>query len=158
MGRPVLNIDSEILYDILESGKTQGQAASELEVSIPTLTKRIAKIQEEQGILLQYRTLQSLQLTRLQAEILENITPQKIAEASLHDLVTAFKILKEKEHLIEGKPSEIKGLVGYLVEMEKQKIALVKNAVSNTDNGEEILEGEFTDESEDIDEDELPRL
>lgn len=158
MGRPVLNIDSEILYDILESGKTQGQAASELEVSIPTLTKRIAKIQEEQGILLQYRTLQSLQLTRLQAEILENITPQKIAEASLHDLVTAFKILKEKEHLIEGKPSEIKGLVGYLVEMEKQKIALVKNAVTANDNGEEILEGEFSDENEDIDEDELPRL
>ena len=157
MGRPVTQIDSEILYDILESGKNLDQAAGELSVSIPTLTKRIARIQEEQGILLQYRTLQSLQLTQLQAQILENITQQKIAEASLHDLVTAFKILKEKEHLIEGKPSEIKGLVGYLVEMEKQKIALVKNAVVSNDNGEEILEGEFTDEN-DENEDELPNL
>ena len=52
------------------------------------------------------------------------ITPEKIHAASLKDLVSCFKILKDKELNIEGKPSEIKGLVGYLVELEKKEFEL----------------------------------
>lgn len=42
----------------------------------------------------------------------------------MKDLVLAFKILKDKEQVIEGKPSEIKGLVSYLIKMEEEEIAL----------------------------------
>ena len=73
---------------------------------------------------MKYRSLQSLQLTELQARVLEAITPEKINEAPMKDLIQAFKILKDKELVIEGKPSEIKGLVGYLVEMEKKEFEL----------------------------------
>lgn len=73
---------------------------------------------------MKYRALQSLQLTELQARVLEAITPGKINEAPLKDLITCFKILKDKELVIEGKPSEIKGLVGYLVELEKKEFEL----------------------------------
>ncbi|MBE9594836.1 MAG: hypothetical protein IMF19_15300 [Proteobacteria bacterium] len=36
----------------------------------------------------------------------------------------AYKILKDKELVVDGKPTEIKGLVAYLVEMERRNLAL----------------------------------
>jgi transcriptional regulator with XRE-family HTH domain len=115
------------MLDLLEQGFTQPQVAAELGVSTPTLAARIADIQGKQGILLKYRALQSLQLTELQCRVLAAITPEKIDEAPLKDLVGAYKILKDKELVIDGKPTEIKGLVAYLVEMERQQLALEKD-------------------------------
>jgi DNA-binding Lrp family transcriptional regulator len=126
VGRPKKVVNESELFDFLMSGVAQKDIAEEFEISVPTLARRIARIQEEQGILMQYRTLQSLELTALQSRILEAITPEKITEAPLRDLVLAFKILKEKEHLIEGKPGEIKGLVSYLIAIEKEELALKK--------------------------------
>ena len=124
MGRPVAKIDEQALMDLLERDLPQKEAARELGISIPTLAKRMADIREKQGILLKYRDLQSLHLTELQARVLEAITPDKIEEASLRDLVLSYKILKDKELNIDGKPSEIRGLVSYLVEIEKREMAL----------------------------------
>lgn len=146
MGRPKTDIDPDVLYDLISTGMTQKDIAVEMNVSVPTLAKRIAKIQEEQSILMQYRTLQSLELTALQSRILEQITPEKIEEASLRDLVLAFKILKDKELVVDGKPSEIKGLIGVLIEMEKEELALAKQPAKATgsDNGDEPpFEAEF---------------
>jgi DNA-binding Lrp family transcriptional regulator len=117
-------VDEDLMLDMCLKGFTQSEIADELGVSVPTLAKRIARIQSEQGILLQYRSLQGLQLTSLQARILEAITPEKIANASLSELVAAFKILKEKELVIDGKPTEIKGILGYLIQLEKQEAAM----------------------------------
>ena len=119
------NVDFEVLMDCLDRGMTQKEAAETLDVSESTISKRIAKIQAEQGILMRYRSLQSLQLTQLQAKVLEAITPEKIAEASLRDLVMAFKILKDHELTIEGKPKELKGLIGYLMQIEREEAALI---------------------------------
>ena len=119
MGRNKKDVDAEELMDLLERGIPQKDIAVKLEITPPTLSKRIAELQKEQGVLLQYRPLQSLQLTKLQAAVLERITPEKIADAPLRDLILAYKILKDKELVIEGKPSDIKGLVGYLIELEK---------------------------------------
>ena len=123
MGRKMKEIDLGKLLDMGEKNLPQSYIAEELGVSIPTLAKRMSEVREKQGILLQYRELQSLQLTSMQARILEAITPQKINEASLRDLILAFRILKDKEHTIEGKPTEVKGLVHYLLEIEKQEMA-----------------------------------
>ena len=119
MGRNKKDVNAEELMDLLERGLPQKEIAVKLEITPPTLSKRIAELQKEQGVLLQYRPLQSLQLTKLQAAVLERITPEKIADAPLRDLILAYKILKDKELVIEGKPSDIKGLVGYLIELEK---------------------------------------
>ena len=54
--------------------------------STPTIKKRIAEIQDKQGVLLQYRNLQALHLTELQIRVLEAITPDKIEEAPLRNL------------------------------------------------------------------------
>jgi hypothetical protein len=123
MGRPSKELDVEAIYDVLERGVSRRDAAEMFGCSVPTLTKRIADIQKNQGLLLQYRQLQALHLTELQSRILEAITPEKIEMADLKDLVTAYKVLKDKELVVEGKPNEIKGLVSYLVHIEKENLA-----------------------------------
>lgn len=123
MGRPQYEPDFDKMEELGLRGADHATMAGELGISKPTLSRVIARIKDKQGILLKYRELQPLQLTAIQARILENITPEKIAEAPLRDLVLAFKILKDKELVIDGKPSEIKGLVGYLVELEKKEMA-----------------------------------
>lgn len=121
MGRQFAEIDFDRLMELNKINLPRPVIADELGISVPTLNKRIAEIKDKQGILLRYRELQSLQLTSIQARILEHITPEKIAEAPLRDLILAFKILKDKELVVDGKPSEIKGLVGYLIELEKKE-------------------------------------
>lgn len=136
MGRPFTDIDVDRLVELGRSGFTQKAAADELGVSVPTLSKRMTELKDKQGILLKYRELQTLQLTSIQARVLEAITPEKIAEAPLRDLILAFKILKDKELVAEGKPSEIRGLVGYLIELEKQE---------TTKASDDITDAEFTE-------------
>jgi len=123
-GRPPITVDMEAALDLLERGETVPTISAELGISNNTLRSRIADIQKKQGVLLQYRSIQSLQLTELQARVLEAITEEKINDAPLRDLVMSYKILKDKELNIEGKPNEIKGLVAHLIHIEKQEAAL----------------------------------
>jgi hypothetical protein len=134
---------AEVDFDVLEELGMRGmgvqQMSGELGIARQTLSKIMTNLKDKQGILLKYRELQPLQLTAIQARILEHITPEKIQEAPLRDLVLAFKILKDKELTMDGKPSEIKGLVGYLIELEK---AESKAEV------EEFTDAEFSEASE----------
>lgn len=138
MGKPEIELNTDTILDLQEMGLTMKQSAGELGISPQTLSKRIASIQTKQGLLMQYRAVQSLQLTELQARCLEAITPEKIEDAPLKDLVLAFKILKDKELNIDGKPSEIKGLIHYLIEMEKEEAALDTPV---TEEEHEVVEG-----------------
>ena len=135
-----LDIDTDVLLDFGEMGLTIKEQAEEIGCSPATISNRIAKIQQEQGILMKYRPLQSLQLTSIQAKILEAITPDKIEQAPLRDLVFAFKILKDKEQVLDGKPSDIKGLVGYLIKIEKEELALNDKESEVVTNGEDVTE------------------
>ena len=135
-----LDIDTDVLLDFGEMGLTIKEQAEEIGCSPQTISNRIAKIQQEQGILMKYRPLQSLQLTSIQAKILEAITPDKINQAPLRDLVFAFKILKDKEQVLEGKPSDIKGLVGYLIKIEKEELALNAKESEVVTNGEDVID------------------
>ena len=140
MGRPQAEIDMDAALDLLLRGEKVPAIATELGISPPTLRARIADIQQKQGLLLQYRSIQSLQLTELQARVLEAITPDKINEAPLRDLVASYKILKDKELNIEGKPSEIKGLVAHLIYLEKQEAALQDGTISAEDLQEAVFD------------------
>ena len=150
MGKKKLTSEEDIaaLVDLLDRGATVPEISETLEVSPPTISKRIAEIKHEHEVLLQYRAIQSLELTKLQAKCLMAISDEKINEASLSELVAAFKILKDKELTLEGKPSDIKGLVGYLIQIEKEE-----TGVSTPTS----IEAEFT-ETQDEDEERLPRL
>ena len=134
-GRPRKEVDGETLYDLAVRGMTKKDQAEELGITVPTLNARIAEIQKKQGLILQYRALQNIQLTEIQARILEAITPEKIEEASLRDLVTSYKILKDKELVDTGKATDVKGIMHYLIQMEKEEAALEAEVLSD---GEEI--------------------
>ena len=123
MGRLKKEVDTEILFDLIEKGTKRGDIAEDLGMSKRTLSYRISEIQEKQGLILQYRALQNIHLTELQANILENITADKIEAAPLRDLVFAYKVLKDKELVEVGKPTDIKGMMHYLVELERQEMA-----------------------------------
>jgi hypothetical protein len=81
---------------------------------------RVALLGPKEGILLKYRSIQTLQLTELQLRVLEAITPEKIADAGLLDLAKAYKILKDAELGLKGEPFRITGLLGYLVALEQE--------------------------------------
>jgi len=62
MGRPTKSINIDQVLDLLEEGVPQKEIAKEVGVSVPTLARRIGQIQAEQGVVLQYRALQSWSL------------------------------------------------------------------------------------------------
>jgi len=142
MGRPRKDLDLDVLFDFALQGMNQKEQAKELGISVPTLSRRIADIQSKHDVLLQYRALQSLQLTELQARVLEAITPEKIEDAPLKDLVLAYKVLKDKELVVEGKPSEIRGLVAHLIHLEQQEMAATKTHLLDDFEEAEFESGE----------------
>ncbi len=152
MGRTPIEVDLGVLADMIGDGLTQEDQASELGLSLPTLRRRIGSIEKSEKVILKYRSVQALQLTALQARILEAITPEKIDDAPLRDLVGAFKILKDRELIMEGKPSEIKGLVGYLIELEKEEFESRQVTKKEMD---EFEDAEFSEVEE---KKELPKL
>ena len=97
MGRKKIEINPIAIYDLSSQGMTQKEMAKKLGVCHVTLARRMAEIEAKKGILLKYRSIQSLELTALQARTLEAITPEKIKEAPLIDLLKAFYILKKAE-------------------------------------------------------------
>jgi predicted transcriptional regulator len=131
-------LNTEILHDLLSKGVPRTSIASDLGISVHTLNKTITELQHGQGLLLKYRELQHLQLTGLQAKVLEAITPAKIEAASLVELVSAFKVLKDKELVINGKATSITGIVGYLVQLEKEEA--LGNEPIDVEAYEEMLE------------------
>ena len=152
MGRNLISIDPGNLLEMAQKGMTQKEMAAEIGISTPTLAKRLASLRDKQGLLLKYRELQNLELTAIQARVLEAITPEKIDEAPLRDLVIAFKVLKDKELTLSGKPSEIKGLVGYLINLEKEE------AVAKAIDTEVKPMADAIVDAEEVDEDDLPNL
>ena len=120
MGRKRKKINPQQIYELSSRGMTQKDMAKELGVSHVTLARRMADLQNTQGVLLKYRTLQTLELTALQARVLEALVPEKIESASLLELAKAFNILKKAELGIKPEPFQINGLFGYLTALENE--------------------------------------
>jgi DNA-binding Lrp family transcriptional regulator len=121
VGRPKKEIDETMILDMRSQGKSIKEIACDLGVSKATLSRRIAELKHDKGILTKYRELQGLQLTSLQCKIMEAITPERIAKASLLELVKAFWVVEKAQRAIKGKESyRIKGLLGLLMEMEEK--------------------------------------
>lgn len=135
-------IPSEVIMDLVERGYTNKEMAAYVGTSPRTISKRIVDLQKKQATILEYRKLQNLHLTELQHEILENITADKIAAAGLGELTKAYDILKKAELVDQGKPTEIKGLVGYLLKLEEEESAA--KAVS-PEESDDVTDGEYTE-------------
>lgn len=141
-----VDLSIETLLDLTERNLTQAEMSEITGVSIPTLQKRLNDLQEKQGLLLKARDLRNLRLTELQMMVLDAMTPEKIAAADIKDLAVVFKVLADRENVDIGKPTEIKGLVSYLVQIEKEQVAMktigsttISQSVIGTDDDMAIL-------------------
>ncbi len=130
------------ILELITKGYNAKDLAKVAGCSVSEITTRIDDIRKKVGVVTEYRKVQSTQLTELQFMLLESITPEKLADASLKDIVTAFNILKEKEFLIEGKPTEIHGLASYLLEIEAEDKK--EKEIIAAEGPQLILEGEFS--------------
>lgn len=121
MGRPRKEIDELNLLAMRGEGKKLKEISKEMAVSMTTLTRRLATLHHEKGILTKYRQLQGLQLTELQAGILEAVYEKSNENDSLIELIQAFNVLKKAENYIQGKESmKIRGLLDHLRILEGQ--------------------------------------
>jgi len=119
MGRKKIEIEPEKIMALSLKGMTQLEMAKELGVSHVTLARRIAELRMKEGVLVDYRSIQALQLTALQARVLESITPEKIKVAPLGELVRAFGILKKMELAMSPLKINLSGLEKYLTQLEE---------------------------------------
>jgi hypothetical protein len=120
MGRPQKHINEVALLDMRTAGRKLEEISKEMGISIPTLSRRIAVLKYEKGLLTKYRELQGLQLTELQARMLEAVEANNFENASLIELLSAFNILKKAELTIQGKGSfKVWGLTEHVMALEK---------------------------------------
>jgi len=122
MGRPKKPIDDSSLLTLRGDGKKLKEISGIMGVSIPTLSRRLATLHHEKGILTKYRHLQGLQLTELQARILEAVDLKGFENDSLIELIQAFHVLKKAEITIQGEGSfKLRGLLDHLLVLENRE-------------------------------------
>lgn len=119
MGRPRKEIDIETILEMRSKGDKIASIARQMRISETTLSRRFADLNQE-GILTKYRQLQGLQLTELQARILETADSKNLEYCSLTELLRSFYVLKKAEITIQGKESsKISGLMSHLLALQE---------------------------------------
>lgn len=122
MGRPHSDIDVNLMLDLLADGVSKKDVGVILGCSPPTIDAKIAELRRDESVLLAYNKNKYLDLIGVQQRILANVTDEKLAAAPLQHLATAYTNFNKAEQLIQGKPTEIHGLMGYLLKLEKEDI------------------------------------
>lgn len=122
MGRPKKQIDDAELLKMRGEGKFLKEISKELKTSERTLSRRIAYLQHNEGLLTKYRQLQRLDLTALQARMLAAIDFDHLEKASIVDLANACYVIEKVLISIREKEFGKKGgLVDHLLVLESQK-------------------------------------
>jgi hypothetical protein len=115
--------DMAAVLDCIEKGDTRAQIRARTGMSAKTVNQTIKEMEDNKGTLTHYREVQSLQLTTIQQKLLAAMDDDdKIDSCSIPDLAQAFGVLKKNEHMLDGKPTEIKGLIAYLVHIEDEEL------------------------------------
>ena len=141
MATPKKEIDMDLAISLLTDGMSKKEVAGIMGVSIPTLSARIEELKHEESNLLAYSKVQHLDLISVQQKLIAGITEDKIQEAPLGQIAQAFGVFKKAEQLIEGRPTEIHGLMGYLMHLEKTE----REEVKQVDDAQDAQDAEYTD-------------
>jgi hypothetical protein len=113
-------VDTELLIDLISSGMNRKDTALALGISPPTLDSRIAELQKEESALLAYDKVHHLDLINVRQRLTSGVTDEKIAEAPLSSIAQAYGIFTKAHQLTTGRPTELVGLMGYLMRLEKE--------------------------------------
>lgn len=110
--------ESQILERAVEVLRTEQLETRTQGIAVPVLEKRIQTLIKKEPLIAQYRAVQTLHFTDLKAQILEKI-PEKLENASLKDLTSAFKTFHDAERDIEDPSRHVKGIVAYLIHIDE---------------------------------------
>lgn len=130
MGRNKAEVDTDLLVDLIAEGMNTKSIASLLGVSAPTVLAKIEELKKEESALLAYDKTKHLDLIGVQQRILANVTDEKLAAAPVQHLASSYAQFGKMLLLDQSRPTEIHGLMGYLIHLEKEDIGKVDN---NTD-------------------------
>lgn len=134
-------IDKDLMISLLSDGMSRKDVAAILGVSAPTISNKIDELRKEESGLLAYEKVMHLDLIAVQQKCLNGVTEEKIAEAPLGQIASMFSATNKAMQLATGRPTEIHGLMGYLLHLEKEDL---EKANSNNGDGE-VVDGEVVD-------------
>jgi DNA-binding MarR family transcriptional regulator len=122
MGRPKKQVDDVTLLKLRGEGKNLKEISEVMGVSSTTLSRHVALLHHEKGILTKYRQLQGLQLTELQARILAAVDLDHLEKASLVDIANALYVITKIEMAIKEKGSgKSKGILDHILALENDE-------------------------------------
>jgi len=137
MARPTKDIDTELLLDLLASGMSKSEVSCELGISVATLNRRIEGIRDAESALIAYDKVHYLDLIGVKQRIIAHMDDSKLEEAPLGQLAQAYSVVTKAENLIQGRPTEIHGLMGYLMHLEKEDIVKAGVSKNNATAGDQ---------------------
>lgn len=112
--------EKEQMLQMLAGGVPQSVVASFFGCTPQTLKKRVEELKEQESALLAYDKVHYLDLISVKHRLLSGITDEKIEAAPLGQIGQAYGIVAKMEQLIQGRPTEIHGLMGYLMHLEQE--------------------------------------
>lgn len=142
MGRPEKDLDINLAIDLLADGLSKKDVATLIGCTVPTLDSRIEDLKKEESALLAYDKCHYLDLIKVKERLVRGVTEDKVAEAPLSSIASAYNVFGKMEQLLQGKPTEIHGLMGYLMKLEKEDVQS-KGIIDITPGGIEQCELEF---------------
>jgi DNA-binding Lrp family transcriptional regulator len=137
MGRKPKPLDLDAMLAMIEDGAAVSDIAEVFNVSVPTINARIEKLKKAESALLAYDKNHYLDLIAVKQRLMAGITDEKIEDAPLQHIAGAYGVFSKMEQLIQGRPTEIHGLMGYLMHLEKEREAEILNAM-NVVEAEEV--------------------
>lgn len=137
MGRHKKEIDIDLMLGMLTDGMSAVDVADTLGVTVPTINARVEQLRKAESALLAYDKTHYLDLIAVKSRLVAGVTEAKILEAPLGQIAQAYGTFAKMEQLIQGRPTEIHGLMGYLLHLEKEDI-------------KSVTDGEFTAEDASI--------
>jgi predicted transcriptional regulator len=121
-GRIPKAVDTELMLSLISDGMSRKDIAAVLGVTPPTLDARVEELRKEEKSLLAYDKSKYLDLISVQERLIAGITDEKISEAPLGQIAQAYGVFDKAKQLDQGRPTEIHGLMGYLLHLEKEDI------------------------------------
>lgn len=110
------------MLSLLADGMSRKDTAAALDISPVTLDAAIERLKKEESSLLAYSKVHYLDLISVQQRLVSGVTDEKILDAPLGQIAQAYGVFNKAEQLVQGRPTEIHGLMGYLLKLEKEDI------------------------------------
>jgi DNA-binding Lrp family transcriptional regulator len=146
VGRTAKAIDTDMLLDLLGEGVPRKDIADIFGVSAPTISNKIEELRKEESTLLAYEKNIHLDLIGVQQRCLSGVTIEKVADAPLGQIASMFSAANKAMQLAQGRPTEIHGLMGYLLHLEKEDIEAKQKTIADGNVVDITSEGDNGDE------------